>query len=578
MAAGLVALGLALAARGLLRHNTWYLASDQFAFLTFADDLAAGHVFHDPAAVASLVSPRIPRTAAVDAYYQTYVYRDGLLFSRYPPGFPLLLAAAKRLGGDAAMHWLNPALYLLLLALLAAIAARLVEPELRWPTAATTVWLMLVLPAEVHYWGITVSRDLPAHLLALAGLLLAARRSSAWAGLSLGFATSIRPDAALWLPALQLACPLDARSPRSAIATSAGFLVGAAPLLAYNTITGGNPFAFTQGGEFRDLFNRASMLPLPAFAMAWNFTSGGAFRFANLTTTLPAHLAYLAGALGGFVVLAGVGLRLAASRSLARGLGLYALVGLLFYSCWAHGDPRYLVGVVLCLILLAGAGVTTSVARLAGGDMPPARRWAVVALVGLVCVAARWVGARDPGRGLSVVEAIVAAAFAAAASWRWRASTATTLPLLGLLGFGLLRLAAGAGSVSDAFRADDVERARVAVTAAIPPGALLLTSPALGRPAENIAHYAGRDATYLGELPRLGADAAQVAARAERDGRPLFLLLGATEAIPDVGKPRQLRQIAHLAGTELRTWFVDVGRAPAGAVLYAVDYAVRAAP
>ena len=34
LALGLVA--LLVAARGLERHNTWYLASDQYAFLTFA--------------------------------------------------------------------------------------------------------------------------------------------------------------------------------------------------------------------------------------------------------------------------------------------------------------------------------------------------------------------------------------------------------------------------------------------------------------------------------------------------------------------------------------------------------------
>src|SRR5215468_8969764 len=56
----LVLLALVVAARGLERHTTWYLASDQFAFLTQADDLRHGRVFHDPgefAAVASNVPP-----------------------------------------------------------------------------------------------------------------------------------------------------------------------------------------------------------------------------------------------------------------------------------------------------------------------------------------------------------------------------------------------------------------------------------------------------------------------------------------------------------------------------------------
>ena len=45
----LLGLALAIAARGLWRHNNWYLATDQFAFLTFASDLRRGTVFHDDA-------------------------------------------------------------------------------------------------------------------------------------------------------------------------------------------------------------------------------------------------------------------------------------------------------------------------------------------------------------------------------------------------------------------------------------------------------------------------------------------------------------------------------------------------
>jgi hypothetical protein len=333
----LVAAGLAFGARGLARHTTWYLASDQFAFLTFADDLAAGRVFHDPTEVAWLANPFMPRSAPRDAYFQTYIYRDGRLHSRYPPGFPLLLAATKRTFGEAGAHALNPGLYLVLLAVLAAIASRLVEADLGWAAAATVVWLLLVLPVEVHYWGITVSRDLPAHLLALTALLSLTHGVRAWTGLALGFATSIRPDAALWVPAVQLASPRGPAAPRSLMSSLLGFLAGVAPLLAYNTMTGGHPFAFTQGGEFRHLFNTASMLPAGLLTAALDFTSGGAFQLTHLRATLPEHVRYLASSFGVFLPLAGLGFLLAPSpaRPLARGVGLYAGIGLIFYSCWA---------------------------------------------------------------------------------------------------------------------------------------------------------------------------------------------------------------------------------------------------
>ena len=50
-----------------------------------------------------------------DALAQTHFLRDGRLWSRYPPGFPALLAMAGALFGEVGEHALNPLLYLLLL-------------------------------------------------------------------------------------------------------------------------------------------------------------------------------------------------------------------------------------------------------------------------------------------------------------------------------------------------------------------------------------------------------------------------------------------------------------------------------
>ena len=89
VAAALVAVALWVAADGLVRLNTWYLASDQFAFLTFSRDLREGTVFHEDPSW-RLIAPKSRLT--FDALAQTYFWRDGKLFSRYPPGFPALLA------------------------------------------------------------------------------------------------------------------------------------------------------------------------------------------------------------------------------------------------------------------------------------------------------------------------------------------------------------------------------------------------------------------------------------------------------------------------------------------------------
>ena len=200
VALGLVLLALVVAARGLERRTTWYLASDQFAFLTFADDLRHRHVFHDAGSLAVLAAG-VPPGQTVDAYYLTYLWRDGKVFSRYPPGFPLLLALAGALGGERAQHLLNPLLYLVLLVALAWLTWRLLDgapPGLATAAAAATPWALLVIPAEVHYWGITVARDLPAHLLAIGALAAACAGRFSLAGLALGIACTMRPDAILY--------------------------------------------------------------------------------------------------------------------------------------------------------------------------------------------------------------------------------------------------------------------------------------------------------------------------------------------------------------------------------------------
>src|SRR5262249_32676060 len=143
----LAALALVVAARGLVRRTTWYLAGDQFAFLTFADDLAHGTIFHDPTKVKLLsgtpTGPRIP----TDPLHRTYIWNQGRLYSRYPPGFPLLLALAHAVGGETAQHALNPILYLFLPIVLA-VVARVLAADLRdgfaLGAAVATMWALLV--------------------------------------------------------------------------------------------------------------------------------------------------------------------------------------------------------------------------------------------------------------------------------------------------------------------------------------------------------------------------------------------------------------------------------------------------
>src|SRR5437016_4861021 len=183
----------AFTAAAIEHKITWYLAVDQFGSLVFARDLLHGRLFHEWAPARMLASLMPERT---DVLAQTYVWDHGILYSRYAPGFPLLLAAWTGLFGAPAAHLLNPVLFLALLGVLVALEWR-VHRSL-WCGTAVAV-LVMICPSGVSLWALTPTRDVPAHFFAFLALaLLAGRgplgtRRELAAGLALGFATSIRP-------------------------------------------------------------------------------------------------------------------------------------------------------------------------------------------------------------------------------------------------------------------------------------------------------------------------------------------------------------------------------------------------
>src|SRR5262245_40723154 len=192
---------------GALRAQvTWYLAVDQLGYLLFARDLLAGHVFHQwPPATA--LATRLPDPT--DVLAQSYIWSHGQLYSRYAPGFPLILALWTGLFGEQAAHALNPLIFLAVLATLIALVKR-VHGSL-WPGTIVAA-LVFLCPTGVTLWALTPTRDLSAHLCGLLGLTALAGSGilAPWtllaAGLALGAAVSIRPDAVLYLlPAAVLA-------------------------------------------------------------------------------------------------------------------------------------------------------------------------------------------------------------------------------------------------------------------------------------------------------------------------------------------------------------------------------------
>lgn len=577
LAVVLVALALAFASWGLVRLNTWYLASDQFAFLTLADDLRRGTVFHDDWGL-STIQP-YPRDGwAYDALAQTYYWRDGKLFTRYPPGFPLLLAAAGALGGETAQHALNPILYLVTLVVLAGFTwtvLRDVSPPIAIGAAAAVPWLFLLLPTRVHLWGITVARDLPAHLFGLLALIAAARRAPVWSGLALGFACTIRPDAGLYL--LSVAALLSQTRPplRRLAAGVVAFGGSASPVLIYNYVVEGNPFRFTQGSEFRDVLGAIGPADGIVRVVGEVMPSGGAFQLSNLATTLPGNAIFLVSAFGWFTALVVAGALWGARRAplLVAATVPYSVVAFLFYSCWSHPDSRYLAGVAACLMPLGAAGAVLACrAAATAGPIGRLVAWVVVAV--------------PLARGMGLAPGVIPAPGRAGAALAWAALAVSLrgwipslaarpvrwIPLAPAIGFALLGvvLVSRSAGARDPFQAAQVERARAAVAAVMPAGSLVVTTTGLGRPAENLRHYSDLEAFYTEELSLLRVNGDKAMVQFALEGRRTFYLLDARDrtSLDRVREKVDVRVVERRDGPALLDWYVDPRRAPAGAVLY----------
>jgi hypothetical protein len=533
-------------------------------------------VLHDPE-ILQIVAPRANPARSHDALVQTYFWRGDRMFSRYPPGFPALLAAVGLVGGERAQHALNPILYLTMLALLGWLTWALVAPRDRMlaaGAAAAATWLALVLPTDIHLWGITVARDLPAHVLGLVAVLAAVSRRHVLSGLALGLACTVRPDAILYVLPLAAVLWVDGVRLRTLVLGLAAFVIGVLPLLAYNTLTGGHPFAFTQAGEFSKLL-AALISPASAYAQTIVFDSGGAFRLAHLRETLPASLALLGRAFGWTGLLAALGAAWAirVRRPMAAALLPYPLIAVPFYGCWSHADARYLTGAALCLVPLAATGATLVCRWLADPERSSGWRWAVLA--GALAFA---VLLRGGASGVGAVERMLAICFVAAVVLGSVPRLAHLLrpfaalaPSVALLVLVLLRLADGSGA-RDPFQAAEVARARATLGALVPSDGVVITSESLGRPAENIAHYLGVPTFYTSELPLLRTEQQRAALLLAMSGRRPFFLIDESQA--DALAPLRvvagLRVVARRRGDQVLDWFVDPRRGRAGVVLYEV--------
>ncbi|MCC6189473.1 MAG: hypothetical protein IT318_10580, partial [Anaerolineales bacterium] len=271
--------GAAAGAAALLAWQLWRLApagvtgSDPFAYLQMALDLAgrgtARHAFPLAVLAANLGLPTLP------AVHVGYVLpnAEGLAPTVWPPGFSALLAAAYRLGGEAAALTLNAWIGAAAVILTGGLGALLAPAPARWRglplavgglaaclvAASPEVFTRLAVPladgAVLVFTTLAVGivlvagagparslRDLAPARYALAGAL---------AGFSLAIAFSLRYTQALAAPGLLLAAwwGLPRRGPRLpfAVAFAAAALLGALPDTVYRTGLYGAPWRFGTG-------------------------------------------------------------------------------------------------------------------------------------------------------------------------------------------------------------------------------------------------------------------------------------------------------------------------------------------
>lgn len=600
----LLAIAMALVGVWTVQRTTWYLAIDQFGYLTFARDLANGGARHEWELLPALKSLLPP--ADVDVYAQTYVRRGDDLFCRYAPGFPAILAAARLAFGPAAEHVVNPVLLVLLLAVVFAMGRRLFGSV--WIGLACAL-LSALLPNYILLWSTSPLRDVPAHLVAWSGLLLlvpGGRRLAPGprellAGLLLGYAVTTRIDAALYLVAAGGVALLDrTRLVRRLVCGALGFAIGVTPLLAYNAVATGNPFRPTQAMELNSVLSRApaapltwlaSVLPSPDAARAEGgdadgdgairtapqpsptpfSVQGGGLRLSNFSRTMPANARTLREALGDLLLaLAAVGAVAALRRPVLFLLAVpYVAIAFVFFSMWTLPGPRYLTGVLLLLPLLAvqgAASLAALVGRIGERAGRPAAIAVVVVLVGGLAAATLRTPIGEPS-ALPWVERVVVAAIGASCAAaclsadRRRRDVSFAL----VLGLGLAAVLGWRSTLTlgkyASFQRPQVARARTTVEAATDYPAVVLTTTRIGRPAENLNYYTRVEAVYLEELVRWQAQPRYAVAAMLKAGFSVYLLL----------PPDQAKQ--WLTNSNISTWYTaETVRtiAPADAVDYFV--------
>ena len=246
--------------------------ADEYGYVSQADLWLSGRLTIDQTFVR-----RVPWAYAELAFaplgYHPHPGDRGTLVPTYSPGFPMLLAAAKLVGGQDAMFFVVPIAAGLLVFATFQIGRRLGSA----PAGTIAAWLVATSPTTIFMSTATMS-DVPvaaAWAWAFVLLLGRTRRSAAAAGVLSSIAILIRPNLAplagvLALHYVLLMRAADAR--RLAAGQLAAYLVALTPAIAgvavLNDRLHGSPL--TSGyGALADLFSVARMPANLTLYLGW---------------------------------------------------------------------------------------------------------------------------------------------------------------------------------------------------------------------------------------------------------------------------------------------------------------------
>jgi hypothetical protein len=256
--AAMLAGGAALAAMAIGLAWGTYVAGgpDSYCYLNQAELLASGRIREPQPIVRQVPWPKASITFTPVGHLPA-AGNDAAIVPACPAGYPVLMAAARVIGGRTAMFWVVP-----LLGGLAVWLTFLLGRRFAGAVAGSTAAVLLASSPTFLYQIVQPMTDVPAVALWTAALVAALRRPSVANGLISGFLTGaallVRPNLVPLAGVLAISVLVPRPiSGRAATRTLAAFALGLIPfmvaILALNSAMHGSPLE-SGYGRLRDLF------------------------------------------------------------------------------------------------------------------------------------------------------------------------------------------------------------------------------------------------------------------------------------------------------------------------------------